>query len=67
MTQGPGTLSIRNVSRNFGGVVAADKINLSIESGEFVAVVGPNGAGKSTLLQMISGFDATARRRDPSW
>lgn len=56
MTQGPGTLSIRDVSRNFGGVVAADKINLSIESGEFVAVVGPNGAGKSTLLQMISGF-----------
>lgn len=48
-------LEIRCVSRRFGGVVAANDINLTIAKGEFVAVVGPNGAGKSTLLQMISG------------
>lgn len=50
-----GSLEIRGVTRRFGGVIAADDINLTIPKGEFVAVVGPNGAGKSTLLQMISG------------
>ena len=50
-----GALDIRGVTRHFGGVVAAENINLTFPKGEFVAVVGPNGAGKSTLLQMISG------------
>jgi len=52
----PGSLSIRKVSRRFGGVVAADQLDFTFPKGEFVAVVGPNGAGKSTLLQMISGI-----------
>ena len=50
-----GTLTISKVSRRFGGVIAANELDFTIQKGEFLAVVGPNGAGKSTLLQMISG------------
>jgi NitT/TauT family transport system ATP-binding protein len=56
----PNTLSIRadNLSRTFpGGVQAVDRLSLTINTGEFVAVLGPSGCGKSTLLRMIAGLD----------
>ncbi len=38
-------------------IVALDNINLTIETGDFIAIMGPSGAGKSTLLHMISSLD----------
>jgi len=48
-------LSIRNVSKQFGGITAIKDVSFTIEKDEIVGLVGPNGAGKSTLLNVISG------------
>jgi ABC-type nitrate/sulfonate/bicarbonate transport system ATPase subunit len=45
-----------DVSLNFGSVVVFERLSLSIERGEFVAVVGPSGCGKTTLLNLFSQF-----------
>lgn len=49
-------LSVRGLSKRFGGVVAANAVNLRVEAGEILAVIGPNGAGKSTVLNLLSGL-----------
>ena len=48
-------LSVRCVSKRFGGVVAADQVSLEVREGEALGLIGPNGAGKSTLLKLICG------------
>jgi branched-chain amino acid transport system ATP-binding protein len=48
-------LEIQQLSKSFGSVTAADRIDLAIEAGEAVGIVGPNGAGKSTLFNLITG------------
>jgi branched-chain amino acid transport system ATP-binding protein len=49
-------LQIKNVSLSFGGVKALSGINLSVHTGEMLAIIGPNGAGKTSLLNCITGF-----------
>lgn len=49
-------LRLENVSLQFNGKPALTEVNLTIESGQQVAVIGPNGAGKSTLFKVISGI-----------
>ena len=44
------------MSKKFGGVVALDSVDLSVDAGEIVGLIGPNGSGKSTFLNIISGF-----------
>ncbi|WP_210485214.1 ABC transporter ATP-binding protein [Microvirga antarctica] len=49
------TLSLKNVTRRFGGLVAVDSVSFDIGSTGVTAVIGPNGAGKTTLFSLISG------------
>jgi spermidine/putrescine ABC transporter ATP-binding subunit len=53
-----GIISIRNVSKRFGSVLAVDSVNLEIGRGEFFSILGPSGCGKTTLLRMLAGFDS---------
>lgn len=48
-------LTLQNVTKRFGGLVAVHKVDLEIQHGEFVGIVGPNGSGKTTLFNVISG------------
>ena len=48
-------LSIRALSKAFGGVHAVREVSFDIKPGEFLAMIGPNGAGKSTCFNMING------------
>lgn len=48
-------LSVRNLGKSFGALVALSGVNLDIAAGEAIGIVGPNGAGKSTLLASLSG------------
>ena len=51
------SVELIGLSKSFGAVNIIHDMNLSIEDGEFVALVGPSGCGKSTLLRMISGLE----------
>lgn len=43
------------VTRNFGGLMAVNKVDFVVNQGEIVGLIGPNGAGKTTLFNLISG------------
>ena len=50
-------IEIANLNKSFGSLKVLENFNLSVSSGEIVAIVGPSGCGKSTLLNCITGLD----------
>ena len=48
-------LSIRGITKIFGGLVAVDNVSCEVRRGEVVGLLGDNGAGKSTLIKCVSG------------
>ena len=49
-------LSVRGVTRAFGGLTAVSDVSLELPRGSLRALIGPNGAGKTTLFALVSGF-----------
>ncbi len=56
-------LQIDKVSKRFGGLLALDRVSLSIQEGEIFGIIGPNGAGKTTLFNVINGVYAPTEGR----
>ena len=51
-------LELRGLVKRYGGLVATNQLNLTVQRGEIHAIIGPNGAGKTTLIHQISGAAA---------
>ncbi len=56
-------VTLKQLCKTYGDVVALDAMDLEIEDGEFVSVLGPSGSGKSTMLKLIAGIDEVSGGR----
>lgn len=59
----PMELEVRDLTVNYGGVVAVDGVSFSVKPGEVIGLIGPNGAGKTSLIDAITGFTAMSAGR----
>lgn len=56
MAEKTAAVTMRNITKTFGSVVANDKVSMDIYKGEVLALLGENGSGKTTLMNMLSGI-----------
>src|SRR5713226_746881 len=49
-------LSVSDVSKQFGGVMAVDHVSFAVDRGQVVGFLGPNGAGKSTTMRLLTQY-----------
>ncbi len=50
-------LSVKGLTKRFGGLVAVDKLDFDLKRGEILGLIGPNGSGKSTVMKLIMGIE----------
>ena len=48
-------LTVKDLTKNFGGLCANSNINLTVDHNELIGLIGPNGAGKTTLFNAYTG------------
>jgi ABC-type glutathione transport system ATPase component len=53
----PDAVSIRGVTKSFGGLRAVQDVSLHVAPGEFFSLLGPSGCGKTTLMRIIAGLE----------
>jgi ABC-type branched-subunit amino acid transport system ATPase component len=59
-TVAPALIEAVDLTRRFGGIVAVNSLNLSVQQGELVGLIGPNGSGKTTTINLLTGHLAPA-------
>lgn len=60
-TRGDALITVDDVSIGYADKVAVEKVDLTVQPGEFVSIIGPSGCGKSTLLHLLSGLNEPLR------
>ena len=55
MNENPALLSLKGISKNFGGLKALERVDFEVRQGEILGLIGPNGAGKTVCFNLISG------------
>ncbi|HCC11114.1 MAG TPA: lauroyl acyltransferase, partial [Atlantibacter hermannii] len=48
-------LELKNVGKDYGSQVVLERLNVSVDEGEFITIVGASGCGKTTFLKMLLG------------